>query len=87
MPSPTPKTQIPPILAINRGQKDIEPPPPPPSCTAPHENHRAPAKYPCQIPQEILLSPYLSHMNPLPPKTLQRGRQAAAIARSKLGTP
>ena len=27
MPSPTPKTQIPPILAINRGQKDIEPPP------------------------------------------------------------
>ena len=27
MPSPTPKTQIPSILAINRGQKDIEPPP------------------------------------------------------------
>ena len=28
MPSPTPKTQTSPILAINRGQKDIEPPPP-----------------------------------------------------------
>ena len=51
MPSPTPKTQTSPILAINRGQKDIEPPPPLPPPHQPHRPTRKPQS-PCPSPQK-----------------------------------
>ena len=69
MPSPTPKTQIPPILAINRGQKDIEPP-------QLHRPTRKPQS-PCQIsvsnpPRNLALPIFVPYEPPAPKNAAER---------------